>query len=186
MDDHIIKAKVFDYAFDSKNLLQYCPGWEVEFNVTKGTVSVPVSGYTSGFERHLFWLRTPSGKWIMQFDRANSSSTKDRLFFCKDCGQPFDRLSDHGTHIREKDGKCNKMKKHVDRSKEEAAAEEEERLIAAALASEAGEEPTQEIEAVDPEVERRKAELRQKRVENMNRARMAKKAMQTQPEAAQV
>jgi len=136
--DHIIKAKVFDYAFDSTNQLQYCPGWEVEFNVTKGTVKIPATGYTIGFVRQLFWLKTQGKRnWIMQFDRASSTSVKDRLWFCKECGQPFDRLSEFGNHTKTEH---NKTKAIVDQTHAQEADDEEQRLLAEADALEAGAE----------------------------------------------
>ena len=136
--DHIIKAKVTDYAFDSTNQLQYCPGWEVEFNVTKGTVSIPATGYSIGFVRQLFWLRTPTGRWIFQFDRANSSDTALRLFFCKECGMPFGKLNELGTHTRENGGRCNKLTKQIAKTVADDEDAAEEQAIKEQLAKESG------------------------------------------------
>jgi len=137
MADHIIRAKCVDKSFDSTNAFNYLPGDLCEFNVTTGKVTVGGSNgsTTLGFDRQLFWLKTLGGRWAFDFDRANSSSTADRIFFCKECGQPFDRLSDIGNHA----SSVHEAKKPKV-SKEQAAImddEEEEGLLAQRRAEEA-------------------------------------------------
>src|ERR1017187_6414542 len=111
----IIQAKCVDKAFDSKNAIQYYPGDVVDIDLSNRD------------QRKLVWLKTLGGKWVFQFDRANSSNTGDRMFFCKECGQPFDKLSDIGTHAN---SKHSKLKVHVGKTLAEDADEDEEKLLA--------------------------------------------------------
>lgn len=171
--DHIIEATVFDYAFDSKNCVQYCPGWKIEFNVTTGRMTIPETRFSAGFERHLFWLRTPSKKWVFTFDRANSSNTMLGLFFCKECGHPFDKLTGLGTHNNEFH---NKTKAHIGKVQAENDDEAEAAAIQEQLKIEAGEAPTAELDAAEVEAARRKEEIKQKRIKALNSARAAKRA----------
>ncbi len=113
----IVTAKVIAHAFDSKNAIQYFPGDVVQLDLANRD------------QRKLVWLRTPRGKWIFEFDRANSNSTALRMFFCKDCGQPFDKLTDLGTHSREHH---NNTKIIVGKSEAIEADKEEARLLAEA------------------------------------------------------
>jgi hypothetical protein len=66
-------------------------------------------------------------KWVIDFDRANANCPEHRMFFCKDCGQPFERLNDIGTHTREFHNPTTKI---VERAQAEAEAETEEKLLA--------------------------------------------------------
>ena len=112
----IIEAKCIDKAFDSKNAVQYYPGDVVNIDLTNKD------------QRKLVWLKTLGGRWVFVFDRANSSSTADRMWFCKECGQPFDRLSDIGNHASSvHDAKKAKVSKDQQAIMDD---EEEERLLA--------------------------------------------------------
>ena len=136
MADHIIQAKCVDKCFDASHAVQYYPNDLCEFNLTTGRVTRYDGVYP--FDRQLFWLKTLGGRWVFDFDRANSSNTALRIFFCKDCGQPFDRLSDIGNHASSvHDAKKAKV------SKDQAAImadEEEEQLLALRRAAEESEE----------------------------------------------
>ena len=85
----IVTAKVIAHAFDSKNAIQYFPGDVVELDLA------------NPHQRKMVWLKTPRGRWIFEFDRANSSDTDINMFFCKDCGEPFEKLNQLGTHNRQ-------------------------------------------------------------------------------------
>ena len=130
MAEKIIQAKCVDKAFDSKNAIQYYPGDEVDIDLSNKD------------QRKLVWLKTLGGRWVFEFDRANSSSTELRMFFCKDCGQPFDRFTDMGTHCT---SQHNKSKKMVGKAQAENADEEEERALARLVAEESG-------QPIEPEV----------------------------------
>ena len=136
MTDHIIRAKCVDKAFDSRNAFNYIPGDVCEFNVTTGRVTLN-SNTVLSFDRQLFWGKTPGGKWTFEFDRANSSNTALHIFFCTECGQPFDKLNEIGTHAREKHSNTKTM---VGKSEVIEADAEEERLLAERRAAEASEQ----------------------------------------------
>lgn len=121
MPDQMIQAKVVDYAFDSKNAVQYCPKWEVEFNVTKGRVHIPAVGMSADFDHQLFWLKTLGGRWVFDFDRANSSNTAMKLFFCRECGQPFSRFTEIGTHTNQYHNKNEAIIKQAQQDAEDEA-----------------------------------------------------------------
>ena len=123
----IIQAKCVDKAFDSKNAIQYYPGDVVDIDLSNKD------------QRKLVWLKTLGGKWVFQFDRANSSNTADRMFFCKEtgCGQPFEKLNEIGTHAREKHSNIKTM---VGKSEAIEADDEEERLLAERRAAEEAEQ----------------------------------------------
>ena len=121
---HIITAKCISHAFDSKNAWQYFPGLEYQIDLSNKD------------QRKLVWLKTLGGRWIFVFDRANSSSTAHRIFFCKECGQPFDRLSEIGTHTR---SQHNTNKALVDKTHVINDDEEEEKLLAERRAAEEAE-----------------------------------------------
>jgi hypothetical protein len=89
------------------------------------------------FDKQLFWLKTLGGRWVFVFDRANCSNTALRIFFCKECGQPFDKLSDIGTHAN---SVHSKLKVHVGKTLAEDADELEEKLLAERRASEEAEQ----------------------------------------------
>ena len=129
-DQHIIVAKCTAHAFESRNAVQYFPGLEYQIDLA------------DKYQRKLVWLKTQTGKWIFQFDRADSSSTAHRIFFCKECGQPFDRLSEIGTHTR---SQHNKTKATVDNAQAANADEEEERLLAERRAAEEAEEVVEAV-----------------------------------------
>ena len=133
MAERIIQAKCVDKAYDSKNGIQYYPGDMVDIDLSNRD------------QRKLVYLKTLGGRWVFVFDRANSSSTADRIFFCKECGQPFDRLSDIGNHA----SSAHKAKNPISNKLEAANAdEEEERLLAERRAAEDEEEKAQQsIEA---------------------------------------
>lgn len=141
MPDHIITAKCIDKCMDSMNVVQYFPNDMCEFNISTGKVNRFDGVYS--FDRQLFTLKSLGGKWVFQFDRANASNTGLRLFFCKECGQPFNKLSELGTHSRSTDH--NKDAAHVAKTKRENADEEEERLVAERLKAEAA---TQELDTI--------------------------------------
>ena len=111
----IVTAKVIAHAFDSKNAIQYFPGDTVQLDLANRD------------QRKLVWLRTPRGKWIFEFDRANSNSPALRMFFCTHCGQPFDKFNEMGTHMNEFH---NKLKAISEQAKRDAADELEEKLLA--------------------------------------------------------
>src|ERR1035438_6077685 len=121
----IIQAKCVDKAFDSKNAIQYYPGDVVDIDLSNKD------------QRKLVWLKTLGGKWTFEFDRANSSNTADRMFFCKECGQPFDKLNEIGTHAREKHSNTKTM---VGKSEAIEADAEEEKLLAERRAAEEAEQ----------------------------------------------
>jgi hypothetical protein len=72
---------------------------------------------------------------VFQFDRANTKiPTALHLFLCKECGQPFDRLQEHGNHTKTEHPP---KKKELDETLSIEDAEEEERLLAERRAEEA-------------------------------------------------
>jgi hypothetical protein len=142
MADHIITAKCIDKCLDSHNAIQYLPGDVCEFNVTEGRVT-RYDGIFS-FDRQLFWLKTLGGRWVFEFDRAESSNTVLRLFFCKDCGQPFDKFNAIGTHANEFH---KPIKKAIAEAQEIESADEEEQLLALRRAAEDNESKSQQVEA---------------------------------------
>jgi hypothetical protein len=97
------RARCIAHAFDSLNAVQYFPGDVVDFSITedKAIAKNITNGMETPFSRQLLWLRTPRGRWVFEFDRAGCSDPSLRLWFCKDCGQPFDRLNEHGTHVNQ-------------------------------------------------------------------------------------
>lgn len=134
MPDHIITAKCIDHAFDSPYAEQYWPNDQLVFNVTTGRVKNLTKGTEAGFTRQLFWLKTVSGRrWVMEFDRSTAGNTHLRLWFCKECGQPFDRLSDSGNHAN---SAHNKMQNIVAQTQKENADKEEEEMVARQLEKE--------------------------------------------------
>jgi len=135
MADHIIQAKCVDKCFDSGNAIQYLPGDVCEFNLTSGHVKRYDGIFP--FSRQVFWLKTLGGRWVFDFDRANSSSTPLRIFFCKDCGQPFDKLSEIGTHAN---ANHKPIKKAIAGAQAIESDEEEEQLLALRRAAEEAEE----------------------------------------------
>lgn len=119
MEKRIISAKCISHAFESKNALQFYPGDTVEIDLA------------DKYQRRLVWLKTtqgPRGKWVFEFDRANSSDPMIRLWFCKDCGEPFDQFAAMGNHVNAEHG--NKAKREVAEAQEFEAAQEEERIVA--------------------------------------------------------
>ena len=139
MADHIITAKCVNKAFDSRNAYNYLPGDVCQFNLSTGKVTM--NGTTTlSFDRQLFWNKSLGGKWSFEFDRANSSSTELRMFFCKDCGQPFERLSDIGTHAN---SVHNATKKLIGKTQAANSDEEEEQLLALRRAAEEAEASNQ-------------------------------------------
>ena len=132
MADSIIQAKCIDKAFDSRNAIQYYPGDIIDID------------FSNEHQRKLVWLKTLGGRWVFQFDRANSSNTALRIFFCKDCGQPFDKLSAIGTHAIE----VHKAKDADARKAQAANAdEEEEQLLMLRRAAEEAEAQKAQVEA---------------------------------------
>ena len=115
---YVVTANVIAHAFDSRNAIQYFPGDVVELDLSNRD------------QRKLVWLKTPRSKWIFQFDRAGASDPSVRMFFCKECGQPFESLNEVGTHTNEQH---NKVKAIVNQAKTEADAETEARLLEAAM-----------------------------------------------------
>lgn len=97
-----MQAKVIAHAFDSARAVQYFPGdvMQVIYDESErqSVADVNLSDYN---QRKLVWLRTPRGRWIFDFDRANASEPQIGMWFCKECGQPFDRLNAIGTHNNE-------------------------------------------------------------------------------------
>src|ERR1017187_9968758 len=123
-----VTAKCIDKAFDSRNAIQYYPGDIVNIitdrNQRKSASDIDLSDQ---YQRRLVWLKTLGGRWVFEFDRANSSNTALRIFFCKECGQPFDKLSEIGTHSN---SVHSKLKVHVGKTLAEDADLEEEQLLA--------------------------------------------------------
>ena len=142
MADHIISAKCVDKCLDSKNAVQYYPNDLCEFNLTTGRVTRYDGVFP--FDRQLFWLKTLGGRWVFDFDRASSSNTALRIFFCKDCGQPFDKLSEIGTHSNQFH---KPIKKVIAASQEIESDEEEEQLLALRRAAEEAEAKDQQVGA---------------------------------------
>ena len=110
----VVHARCIAHAFDSVNAVQYWPGQEYDLDLANKD------------QRKLVWLRTPRGKWIFDFDRANSSNTDILMFFCKECGQPFELLNELGTHSRDLHSKNDKTAKLA---KAESDAEVEAMLL---------------------------------------------------------
>ena len=133
MAEQIITAKCVDKAFDSKNAIQYYPNDIVQIDLANPD------------QRKLVWLKTLGGKWVFQFDRANSSNTALRIFFCKECGQPFDKFTELGTHANESGH--NKAKKIVAAAQADNADAEEEAALAKLRADEAAEEAAKQVGA---------------------------------------
>src|SRR5208283_2534053 len=144
MPDHIIQAKCVDKCLDSVNAVQYYPQDVCEFNLTTGRVTRYDGVFP--FDKQLFWLKTLGGRWIFDFDRASSSNTALRIFFCKDCGQPFDKLSAIGTHANEFH---KPIKKVVAETQAANSDEEEEQLLAVRRAAEEAEEKAQKVEPAE-------------------------------------
>jgi len=142
MADHIIQAKCVNKAFDSRNAFNYIPGDLCEFNVSTGKVILNGT-MTLSFDRQLFWNTSLGGRWSFEFDRANSSNTALRIFFCKDCGQPFDRLSEIGNHANQFH---KPIKKIIAEAQEANSDEEEEQLLALRRAAEEAEERVKQSE----------------------------------------
>src|ERR1017187_8797867 len=123
---HIVTVKCTSHAFDSKNALQYFPGREYQIDLADRD------------QRKLVWLKTLGGKWVFQFDRANTKiPTALHLFLCKVCGQPFDRLQELGNHTNSVHPP---KKKDMDETLSIEGAEEEERLLAERRAAEEAEQ----------------------------------------------
>lgn len=124
---HIVHVKCISHAFDSRNAVQYFPGYEYDLDLADRE------------QRKLVWLKTDSKinpKWIFQFDRASSSNTACRIFFCKECGTPFDRLQDLGNHTKTEHPP---NKKDADITQSIEADAEEERLLQERRAAEEAE-----------------------------------------------
>lgn len=114
-----VTVKVIAHAFDSDNAIQYFPGDVVQLDLA------------NPFERKLVSLRTPRGKWVVDFDRANSSDPAIHMFFCKQCGEPFERLNELGTHDRQYH---NKTKVAAALAKQDADDEEDDALMELVMA----------------------------------------------------
>lgn len=125
----IFKAKCNTHCMDSRNCVQYMPNDVVEFNVNEGTVTRYDGVFK--FDRQLFWLKTPRGKWIFEFDRASCSDPVQRLWFCKECGQPFTKFTEMGSHVN---SAHNRAKAVVAKTQAENADVEEEEAVQAELA----------------------------------------------------
>lgn len=133
-----ITAKCVDKAFDSKNAIQYYPNDVVRIIYSEDDRQfIQDINLADRHQRKLVWLKTLGGRWVFEFDRANASSTQLRIFFCKECGQPFDKLSDIGTHAN---SQHNKIKVHTDKTKAEDVDMAEEEAIQELLAKEAAED----------------------------------------------
>lgn len=125
-----ISGKCIAHAMESSRTVQYFPG--CMFNMIydeKDRQSLLDINLADVQQRKMVWLKTPRGKWVIDFDRANASDTPLRIFFCGECGQPFDRLNDIGTHSN---AEHNKGKKAAKQAQADNEAEEEARLLAEA------------------------------------------------------
>src|SRR5690242_7080822 len=107
----IVTAKVISHAFDSKNAIQYWPNDIVDIDLSNPD------------QRKLVWLRTPRGRWIFEFDRSVASDPAGRIWFCKECGQPFEKVNEIGTHNHQFH---NQTKALIENSQAEAEDELEE------------------------------------------------------------
>lgn len=132
------QAKCIDKAFDSHNAIQYYPGDIVNIitdrNQRQNVADIDLS---DTYQRRLVWLKTLGGRWVFEFDRAGSSNTQLRIFFCKECGQPFDRFNEMGTHVN---SVHNPRKAHVDVTHAANDDEAEEQALALLRAAEEAEE----------------------------------------------
>ena len=125
-----ISGKATAHAMESSRTVQYFPG--CIFNIIydeKERQSLLDINLSDKDQRKMVWLKTPRGKWVIDFDRANASETALRIFFCGECGQPFDTLNAIGTHTR---SEHNKGKKATEQIKVDEEAEEEAKLLAEA------------------------------------------------------
>ncbi len=137
MAESIIQAKCVDKAFDSRNATQYYPGDVVRVIYNeKDRQDYRDINLADVHQRKLVWLKTLGGRWVFDFDRANASNTQVRIFFCKECGRPFELLTELGTHTR---SDHNKTKAITDSAKKQNDDEEEAELLARRLAEEAEE-----------------------------------------------
>ena len=128
----IVQVKCIDKAFDSKNAIQYYPGDIVNIDLSNND------------QRKLVWLKTLGGRWVFEFDRAGSSNTALRIFFCKDCGQPFEKLSEIGNHANQYH---KPIKKVIADAQAANSDEEEEQLLALRRAAEESEAKAEQVEA---------------------------------------
>src|ERR1017187_1732078 len=136
-----VTAKCIDKAFDSRNAIQYYPGDIVNIITDRSQrKSASDIDLSDQYQRRLVWLKTLGGRWVFEFDRANSSNTALRIFFCKECGQPFDKLSEIGTHAN---SLHNKTKGIVSKTQAANSDEEEEQLLALRRAAEEAEASNQ-------------------------------------------
>ncbi len=129
-DQNWLPAKAVDGALESRGAIQYRNGDTFRIIYSEGDRSSLLDiNLADKYQRRLVWLKTLGGRWVIDFDRANASNTSIRMFFCKKCGQPFDKLNDIGTHDR---SVHNKAKAIADASQAEEDAEIEAKLLAEA------------------------------------------------------
>ena len=123
-----LPAKCIAHCMESKNCIQYLPNdmFNIIYSERERQSQLDVN-LSDEYQRRLVYLKTPRGKWIITFDRAEASDTALRIFFCKECGEPFDRLNDIGTHTR---AEHNKDKKRAENIKADTNAEVEAELLA--------------------------------------------------------
>lgn len=113
---HVVMAKCTYESFESHYATKFYPGDTAQIDLA------------DQYQRRLAWLKSPMGKWVFEFDRAGSSDPMIRIWFCKDCGSPFDKFSDMGNHVNAEHG--NSAKREVAAAQEFEAAQEEERIVA--------------------------------------------------------
>jgi len=135
---NVLQAKLTDWAFESNNAIQYVKDEIVNIIYDeRDRQSFKDVNLADKHQRKLVEGKTLGGRWVFMFDRANASDTNARIWFCKDCGEPFYKLSEIGTHTRSKHNPTDKL---MNKTKQENDDEEEERLLAAKIAEEAAED----------------------------------------------
>lgn len=95
----IVPAKCIAPCMESRNCIQYRPN-DVFNIITDESERQRLQdvNLADKYQRRLVWLDTLRGKWIIEFDRAQCSHPELSLWFCKECGKPFEKLSQIGTH----------------------------------------------------------------------------------------
>lgn len=119
----IVPAKCIAPCMESRNCIQYQPN-DVFNIITDESERQRLQdvNLADKYQRRLVWLDTLRGKWIIEFDRANCSHPELRIWFCTECGEPFERLNDIGTHNNSVHNKT----KAVIAAAKQAAAEDDE------------------------------------------------------------
>jgi len=140
MPEQFIQAKCVDKAFDSRNAIQYYPGDVVRIIYNeKDRQDYRDINLSDPHQRKLVWLKTLGKRWVFDFDRSAASNPSVRIFFCKECGQPFDKFTEMGNHAKEAH-KAKKDKAAIEEALAIDADEAEEQALAALRAAEEAED----------------------------------------------